>query len=49
VELELAPLDGWFGLVALELDEPAPAEPLGLLLELEGAVLDEDEDEPPLA
>jgi len=48
VELELAP-DGGFGLVALELDEPAPAEPLGLLLELEGGVLDEDEDEPPLA
>jgi hypothetical protein len=47
VELELAP-EGWLGLVALELDEPAPAEPLGLLLEPEGAVLDEDDD-PPLA
>jgi hypothetical protein len=53
VELELAPLDGWFVSVALELLEgvllePAPAEPLGVL-ELEGALLDEDEDEPPLA
>ena len=43
VELELESLDG--GCVLLE---PAPAEPLGLL-ELEGAVLDEDEDDPPLA
>jgi hypothetical protein len=29
--------------------EPAPAVPLGLLLELEGAVLEDDEDDPPLA
>ena len=51
MELELAP-EGWFGFVALELDEdedgvllePAPAEPLGL-----DGLLDEDEDEPPLA
>ena len=61
VELELAP-EGWFGFVALELDdgleeldedgevllEPAPAEPLGLELELDGELL-LDEDEPPLA
>jgi hypothetical protein len=61
VELELAPLGGCFSGVAdgvlldgaEELDEdedgvllePAPAEPLGLV----GALLDEDEDEPPLA
>jgi hypothetical protein len=54
VELELAPLEGCFSSVVLEelaggvLLEPAPAEPLGLP-ELDGAVLDEDEDAPPLA
>jgi hypothetical protein len=59
-ELELAPepVDG--AGAALELDEeleslgcvvePAPAEPLGVAeLELDGAVLDEDDEEPPLA
>ena len=57
VELELAPLEGCFSSVVLELLllaaggvllEPAPAEPLRLP-ELDGAVLDEDEDDPPLA
>jgi hypothetical protein len=50
VELELELLDGCFSsVVALGvLLEPAPAEPL-MLPELDGAVLDEDEDEPPLA
>jgi hypothetical protein len=40
--LELELLGGWFCGVLLE---PAPAEPLGLV----GALLDEDEDDPPLA
>ena len=72
MELELAPLEGCFSSVVLELLllaaggvlldgaeeldededgvllEPAPAEPLRLP-ELDGAVLDEDEDDPPLA
>ena len=56
MELELAPLEGCFSSVVLELLllaaggvllEPAPAEPLRLP-ELDGAVLDED-DAPPLA
>jgi len=46
VELEL--LGGVLLDEGLEELEPAPAEPLGLV-ELDGALLDEDEDEPPLA